>query len=139
MRGQQLVRPLLDHRSQPFQVAAPSGGTRVPGTSGASPAIMINLIKPAYMQNSTADERKPESSDKSGATLHGPQAWRVPADPVVEHGRGAAAGSSLFQLRSVSANTAKPRHHIPDLAASKPGIRRPAGRRHQFVQATVIR
>jgi hypothetical protein len=99
---------------------------------------MIDLIEPAQMQNSTADEREPESSDKPGATLHGPQACRVPADPVVEHGRGAAAGNSLFQLRSVSAKSAKPRHCLPDLAPWKPGIRRPAGHRPQLFPAAVI-
>ena len=48
------------------------------------------------------------------------------------------AAKAWDQLRSVAAETAKLRHYVPNLAASKPGIRGPAGRRHQFVPATVI-
>lgn len=185
---------------------------------------MFNFIEPACMQNSTADEREPESSDKPEATLHALQACRVPACHLLQPCQGTAAASDLFGLkrlpqiparifwtrscnsgclslgmnltgldgfeaqffktpvmivsflqrahggsnlfdvaedaamddpllqrslprfaakalgrsRSVAADTARLRHHVPDLAASKPGIRRPAGRLHQFVPATVI-
>jgi hypothetical protein len=185
---------------------------------------MFNLIEPACMQNSTADEREPESSDKPEATLHALQACRVPAGHVVQPCQGTAAARDLLglkplpqiparivwtrscnsgclslgmnmtglegceaeffktpvmlvsflkrahgdshlvdvaedaamddtllqrnlpqfgakalgKLRSVAAETAKLRHYVANLAASKPGIRRPAGRRRQFVPATVI-
>ena len=51
------------------------------------------------MQNSTADEREPESSDKPEATLRALQACRVPAGHVVHLCKDAAAASGLFGLK----------------------------------------
>lgn len=59
-------------------------------------------------------------------------------DLLHRRSRPQLAAKALDQFTSVTAETAKLRHHAPNFTAWRPGISRPAFRRHQSVQATVI-
>lgn len=60
---------------------------------------MLNLTERAGMQNSTADEREPEFSNKPETSLQAPQGWQVPACHPVVPCRGAAAAGDLSGLK----------------------------------------